>query len=135
MATTHPPEVAASTEVQQYQAIASLVSKEYTKAMKKILDKLQDPDSFEEAVRSMGEEQGIGQADLADTPALYKAFWRYAKGLQADVHWLNVAGIPERGSQDVERFAAKEPPPPPGVATERLEIGIGGFGFNFGLRV
>jgi hypothetical protein len=136
MATTHPPEVATDADLQSYQAIASLISREYSKAMKNVLDALQDPTSFQETVRSLGEEQGIDPAVMADPPALYRAFWKYAKGLQADLHWLNIAGVPERGSQDVRRFAPEEPPlPPTDVAAERLEIGFGGFGFNFGLRV
>lgn len=135
MATMQHQEVAKDTDLESYQTIAALVSKEFSKTMKSILDKLQDPATFQAQVSTLAREHGVSPAAIADSPAVYQSFWRNAVGggLQVDCKWLNSAGAPERSSQDVQSFRPIQPPT--GEPSTDLDIGVGFLGCSFGLHI
>jgi hypothetical protein len=133
MATMQHREVATDTDLESYQTVAALVSKEFSKTMKSILDALRDPATFEQHVSTLAREHDVSPAAIADPPAVYKAFWNHASGLQADLRWLNSAGVPERSSQDVQAFAPIQPPTDEPSA--QFDLGVGFLGFNVGIHV
>lgn len=120
-----------ATEADQYQLVCDIVNAGVKDLLVQILDKLKDPQTFDEEVSRLASYQGMSREALGDTRSMFSSFWSTCTGLQGDLKWLNSSAIPERSRSYVQEFKpAADVPSTERDATIRWGITLP-FGFGF----
>jgi hypothetical protein len=137
MTLTHSESALAADQADQeaYQRISDTISKIFADHMEETLKRLQSSETLHEVVTEAFAANGEAAPALEESEALFRGFWRYARGLETSFRWRNVTGLPEIGYFDARTVAP--PPPPAEVASagEHPEFSIGVSAFGFGLGV
>lgn len=127
---TATPQVATSgTDLEEYRKVANIVNGAFKDAIEVVLGKLRDPDTFEETVMELAGRQGIPREAVGDARALFNSFWKTCTGMQTQMRWLNIAGVPEQNRAYVKEFEPEEAP----LAPEGIGI-MWGFKLPFGIE-
>jgi len=133
------PEAAPATpdDYEAYQTIVQAVSAGIQKGVNSALDGLQSEQGFTEFVQEHASDAEVAESmpDPADVSRLYEGFWKLASGLEADLHWKSVSGVPERSytnAREVRTQEASSGGATPGD-TQEISIGVSAFGFGIGV--
>ncbi|MFH9568929.1 hypothetical protein ACH4MG_00035 [Streptomyces sp. NPDC017454] len=95
-----------STDNAVFQLVANEFSLALAEGIKKALEKLQNPESFDRMLREVVRERGL--EDVPDSTIAFAGFWNVYRGCAVDIDWLNDSGEPSRSAQVVKELKAAD---------------------------
>jgi hypothetical protein len=132
MVTTPATSTAQSiTDHEAYEIVAKIFSKSIADQVTEALKKLQDPNTFRQATRSLQQEQAREEVDRFDPMDLYNGFWTLYTGCTMDLAWANDAAVPSKSAVMVEPLGPTQQPISVEDAKPRGGFGIGVGPFSF----